>query len=666
MNKVTTRILTAIGAVRELGPRQTFWYAVYQAGLRSGFYQRVTPAASYPDGAEKLRSPFYLPAREELRTVLGAGMKDLILEADEIVSGRVRLFGGPPVRLNLAPPDTSKHWTYYESRPATWGVEDIKFLWEPARFGWAYPLGRAYIVTGDEAYPAAFWQNFEWFLSANPPNQGPNWASAQEAALRLLAFLFAARAFESSIHTTPERLLHMAGAVDAHATRIPPTLSYARAQENNHRISEALGLAAAGWALPHHPEAPKWKKAGWSELNSALLNQISPDGTYAQHSMNYHRLMLHAALQATLFEHAFSGTVLRRLAAATKWLLAQIDPVSGRAPNLGSNDGANILPLAAADFGDFRPTGQAAARAFLGQAAFPPGPWDELGLWLGQAAAGSAVTAGRPAWPPAAESQAVHRMGSPQTWAALRAVQFHSRPAHADQLHVELWWQGENIACDAGTYRYTAAAPWENALAQTCVHNTVEVDGQNQMRRAGKFLWLDWAQATLLPTADQDPRSITAQHNGYRRLGILHRRTLTWDGALHWQVIDSFESANARRPGAALAPSHSYRLHWLLPDWPWQLEGTRLKLARPGGGSLRLAITHDLPGADKPAVETISLVCAGKALAGAAAPAPILGWYAPTYNQKVPALSFSITCRAALPFHMVSDWILDPGSTLPE
>ena len=59
-----------------------------------------------------------------------------------------------------------------------------------------------------------------------------------------------------------------------------------------------------------------------------------------------------------------------------------LDPASGEVPNLGANDGALILPLSSAEFNDFRPTVQAAARAFL-RTGLPPGDWDELSVWLG-------------------------------------------------------------------------------------------------------------------------------------------------------------------------------------------------------------------------------------------------------------------------------------------
>ena len=82
------------------------------------------------------------------------------------------------------------------------------------------------------------------------------------------------------------------------------------------------------------------------------------------------------------------------------------------------------------------------------------------------------------------------------SWALIRAGRYTRRPFQADQLHVDLWWQGINLARDAGTYLYNGPPPWNNGLAGTAVHNTVTVDHHDQMRRAGRFLWVDWAQAS--------------------------------------------------------------------------------------------------------------------------------------------------------------------------
>ena len=108
-----------------------------------------------------------------------------------------------------------------------------------------------------------------------------------------------------------------------------------------------------------------------------------------------------------------------------------------------------------------------------------------------------------------------HRIGAENSWALVRAGRYTRRPFQADQLHVDLWWHGLNLARDAGTYLYNGEPPWNNGLAGTAVHNTVMVDRRDQMRRAGRFLWLDWAQAsgrsfsTLSPLLSQDERGFS-------------------------------------------------------------------------------------------------------------------------------------------------------------
>lgn len=633
------RIPLLLQAAAQLGPLPLAQYAAYQFGLRVGHFRRSMPVSPLdPAHAPACRFPLAPPAESALRAMIGEHLPTLLAEADEICSGRVRLFGEPPVLLQLVPPGPPAHWTAFtRDLPG----EDIKFIWEPARFGWAFTLMRAYHLTKNPGYAQCFWEQFEQFNDTNPPNQGPNWASAQEVALRLIAFLFASRVFADAPCTTPQHSALLSTAIAAHARRIPPTLYYARAQNNNHRLSEALGLYAAGVALTDHPDAPRWRALGWRELQHGLQRQIAPDGTYAQHSLNYHRVMLHLALLgAALGQSAgdsFSPLTRERLAAATRWLLAQVDE-SGSAPNLGSNDGALILPLASAEFSDYRPTAQAAARAFLAADGLPPGTWDEMSLWLGldpQTPLPESVPV---------RSPAVLRLDEPGGWASLRAVHYATRPFQSDALHVEIWHNGENLARDPGTYRYNAPAPWDNALSAAAVHNTLIVDGRDPMRRAGRFLWLDWAQAQVL---EYNEDTLTAGHNGYRRLGVAHRRTLA-RSETGWQVRDEL------LPLAAHSGVHSLQLHWLLPDAPWALDGATLTLQRDWG-----AAQISIEAQSSAAIESVQLIRAGEVIFGPPAGLPIHGWFSPTYNVKLPALSLIITLRGNAPLSVLTDWKLE-------
>ena len=137
-------------------------------------------------------------------------MKELIKEADEISTGKVRLFGADPVPLKLIFDQPLQHWTAYENDPSLYlplfgEIPDVKFLWEPARFSWAFTLGRAYHLTREERYAEAFWKFSDTFMDGNPPNMGSNWVSAQEVALRIMAFCWSLQILADSRHSTPER-----------------------------------------------------------------------------------------------------------------------------------------------------------------------------------------------------------------------------------------------------------------------------------------------------------------------------------------------------------------------------------------------------------------------------------------------------------------------------
>ena len=641
---------------RILGMRPIGWYLVYQAGLRSGHYRRSTPSQR-ESRPLTLRPVWPLPPADLVRAVLGeAGRSDLLAEADEISKGWVRLFGGPPAKLELAPPIPLHHWTAYELRKASLGTEDVKLIWEPGRFGWVYTLGRAYHLTRDERFAETFWKFFEVFDRANPPNLGPNWISAQEVSLRLLALAFASAVFSASPQSTSARQARLAQSIAEHASRIPPTLPYARAQHNNHQVSEALGLYAAGLVLPGHLLASRWREMGWRELNRALQSQIEPDGAYTQHSTNYHRLMLQAALLADALRRqegrAWPSLTLQRLQAASLWLYHHLDPSSGRVPNLGHNDGAHILPLASGGFSDYRPTIQACARAFGHPRLLSPGPWDELSLWLGS----GIDPLLEPSQAPLYSSSPLPRLEHPggRGWASLRAVHFTCRPAHADQLHVEIWHAGENLALDAGTYRYNAPPPWDNALASTAVHNTITVDGIDQMTRAGKFLWVDLAQAKYTAVT---PPLISAEQDGYRRLGLLHRRELH-SATEGWVIQDNLIPVSSKnRP-------HRFTLHWLLPDWPFDLSDQHTLTLHGKTFEFTVRVAVSSPEQNAGENPSFQLIRAGESLFGPPSPTPLFGWVSPTYHLRLPALSLRLSLTAIAPVRFTT-WFLIPDLLNP-
>lgn len=647
-------------ALRQLGFIQVALYALYKVGLKTGHFKRVERReieTSHPLSTHL----FSLPNRDQLAQTLGEdAQRTLITEADEIVAGKFRMFGGEPVELELRFKQPLHHWTDYETHtvpipnfhspipnlpPST---SDIKLTWEPARFGWAYILGRAYHLTQNEIYAETFWSYCEKFNAANPPNIGPHWLNGQEVAVRLMALVWASQVFgtppvsgrEMATSSSAERRARLAESIAAHAARIPSTLLYARAQNNNHLVTEAAGLYTAGLALPDHPRASRWRVLGWRWLNWAFQHQISSQGEYIQHSTNYQRVMLQTALWADAIKDMdWPRLTFQSLGRATHWLFSMLDPASGRTPNLGANDGALILPLSATPFNDFRPTAQAAVRAFL-RFQMPGGVWDEMSMWLGLGEQDDVYEPNL--------YLADHPRGR-DSWACLRASPFPSRLGHMDQLHLDLWWRGLNVAQDAGTYLYNAEPPWDNPLVSSRVHNTVMVDGRDQMTRGGRFMTLDWfpAYSKSVVAADESVLGcVKAWHTGYR--GVRHERTVTVYADERWVVEDELISKK----------QHTYRLHWLLPDWKWEVEnreqGVEISFKSPQGKiTLILQTEPQLPNLHS----LLSIVRAGEVVYGTRDVQPFEGWVSPTYAEKTPALSLAFEVQSESSIKLTTEFM---------
>ncbi|MFO0260782.1 MAG: heparinase II/III family protein, partial [Planctomycetota bacterium] len=185
--------------------------------------------------------------------------------------------------------------------------------------------------------------------------------------------------------------------------RIAANINYAISQENNHALSEAAGLWTVGVLFPELKEAKTWRNQGRRVLEHEVRRQIYEDGSFVQHSFSYHRVMLDDLCWVVELGRqngeTFSATFSDRFRAATVWLSQFVDPANGRVPNYGSNDGANILPLACADYLDYRPTLEACERITNARPTLARGPWSEKSLWLlGEAKDLGGTAPQAPAW----------------------------------------------------------------------------------------------------------------------------------------------------------------------------------------------------------------------------------------------------------------------------
>jgi asparagine synthase (glutamine-hydrolysing) len=436
--------------------------------------------------------------------------------------------------------------------------------------------------------------------------------------------------------------------VAAYAWRTAQTVGYARSQRSNHLISEAVGLWTAGTLYPELKGAQAWQQLGAELLCEAVLDQISAEGVSHQHSFNYQRMILQLLLW-TLRLSEIHGVPLHeeiraRARSGYDFMRQWVDPSSGLVPNYGSDDGSLIFPLANASYRDFRPLLQLGA-ACLGRDALKSGTWDEAALWFGlnpdrrkETDSISSVIA----------NTGYFRLGDENSWALIRAGKYVRRPFQADQLHVDLWWKGINLAHDPGTYLYNGAAPWNNGFARTVVHNTVTVDHEDQMRRAGRFLWVDWAQAsgrTYSSRGQLRPDRFEGEHDGYKRLGVTHRRTVPWLADFGWVIVDDVDGAG----------QHHVQLHWLAADLPFEVIDSPFQVAFKSGESrIGWNIFSSAPGLRR-------VIRTGEQMEPFAAEPKdanpdtlLLGWRSPTYGELQPAVSMVYEAHSQLPVRFVT------------
>lgn len=603
-------IKTRIRTVKQKGWRFCLFRAWYAVQGKVGILKKKCPAISWQElSFEKIilypekisfseifrNSTSFFFSSSSLPVFPGPASHILLDSAERILHNEFPFFfhtfqslgAGPDWFLNPftgARGTHSKHWSdiaHFDPQ-----VGDIKFIWEVSRFSWVYILARAYAATKDERYAEKFWSLFEKWLNANPPNMGHNYVCGQECAIRVFAICFGGFAFANSPHTSQERIEKMLRALYVHADRIFRNISFAISTKTNHSITEAAGIFTAGLVFDFFRDAPQWRQRGKSILIKEGLKQIYEDGSYIQHSFNYHRLMLQDYLWvfrlAEIHEDPFPDNLTKRVKKAFEFLYQVQDSVSGRVPNYGANDGALILPLNDCDYLDFRPVLQACSVFFDKTKRYASGPWDEDLLWLlgDQGLRAEVKTAQR--INVHADAGGYYTLHGRDSWVMMRCHSFTDRPGHSDMLHLDLWYKGCNILRDSGSYMYNCPEKWQRLFMGVVSHNTVSIDGQDQMVKGNLWNWFEWTKSCFLGMKQQgEIVSLSGEHYGYKRLekDIVHRRTV--------YCMDSFWIVHDRVFGSG---RHEIQLTWQLgADQVMPLSATAWKF-RQGDHTFSLRI----------------------------------------------------------------------------
>lgn len=489
------------------------------------------------------------------------------------------------------------HWSKTEDFSEKLG--DIKCVWEASRFDWLPQRAwdKKKLVTRNERLEefrqpsvVSLQQNdshstncqlttddcqlletwvADW-VEHNPLNRGPNWRCGQEVSIRAMNMLLTGKIL-GILDDPPKAFVRF---LAEHASRIPPTIDYAVGQDTNHATSEAVALFLIGHYVErvgdsqYQEYGTRWRDLGRYCLEERVRHLIESDGTFAQYSVNYHRLMLSTLALAEVFRHewqlpAFSEVFYQRAAAATKWLDAFVDPVSGDAPNLGPNDGAYLFNIDQRPYRDFRPMLRFSEQVFRGVPSDGTSALADLFPFRDGpriAATASSRSQSRDFFP---DGGFVRLAPSDDCWGIVRFANFKKRPKESDVLHLDLWRNGVNILRDGGSYCYAdqVAATYFSGISS---HNTAGF-GRDQMRRAGRFLFSDWIRMEEV-TPPRRSHSGISWWGSYRDYeGAYHARCVTANDA-SWTIEDTLDGVGRNAV-----------LRWRLAPANWHMTSNLLR-----------------------------------------------------------------------------------------
>ena len=611
--------------------------AALKLGWRVRYYRSLSSARPLRPLAPE---PFALPDIDALALGVSAQARRAVLEeASQIMRGDVVVLNHrswllgehPDWFTDLRTGRRAPNQTYcfdipYRDADA---VGEIKYVWEPSRHHHLTILAAAYYLSGDEAYAERVAGHLQSWWDVNPFLRGVHWTSAIEIGIRLISWVWLRRLLDSwqpapaVFENNPCFLQQLYD----HQRYLAALRSHG-SSANNHLFAELTGLFASASAFPLFEQSERWRRWAGGLIEREVVAQTYPDGLNRELATAYHglfmELLLAAAVEDDWSDPAFGEMVWERLASMADAIASMVD-ASGRPPAQGDDDGGVALLVDGRPFDRWRSL-LATCRRVVGHCDWwPDDQGGDLRAALLATKAGKHIRLKRPSRPIrhfAGGGMVLLRdlcRDANEIWcrADHGPLGFLSTAAHghADALSIELRHGGVDVLCDPGTYCYHGHDDWRAYFRSTVAHNTLELDGADQCRASGLFLWLDQPGSTLEHVRGLDEGDVAewiAVHDGYLRLAApaLHRRRVRLDRRA--RTLDVYDDIISRADHQARLAFH------LAPHVQCRLEGTNARLSWAVAGRVCHAVLS-LPSALKWSLHRGEY-------------APIMGWYSPAFG----------------------------------
>ncbi|MBG6066715.1 heparinase II/III domain-containing protein [Micromonospora ureilytica] len=492
--------------------------AAYEASKRTGFHAvlfRAETRRHHPAAPVALTN--LLPLGDEAR-------QRCLDDAGRVLHDGLRVFGGRVTTGVSTPwctdPLTGRQWPAGEP---WWRIDirsearlsDVKHIWEAARHRDLVVLSRAARLDTDGPWQDGLNDLLRSWCDECPPEQGVNWYSSLELALRAIAW-------NQILTLVGERLPHdVASAMDrlllASARHLMVELPYTvSSMRNNHMLGDALGLILLSRMYPTAPRARWWARTGERMFATQQRRHFGPDGRMIEDSVSYHRFVLEMLTVRMLLGGAPSS--VRRDLRAASLHLARLGVFDGDVPQYGDWDEGRVL----ASSGDPLDVSGSTALGLALCGERLPARWyaefDEL-AWYAPA---PDTTVDEVTWSLPARSSATTSGGIAVVdrgpWRVWFKVDGGASHGHADLTSVWITHNGRWLIADPGTGTYNGPLEVRNGLRTSAAHPVRRPDGQDQLVPHRAFRWLHAGRGHLGPPLDLPDRTILfGWHDAYER-----------------------------------------------------------------------------------------------------------------------------------------------------
>lgn len=480
-----------------------------------------------------------------------------ISRLSEISSGHLAFLGYPlldfgspinwrrdPVSGTEAPMSYGKHIDYRDIHC----VGNIKIVWELGRHQHLVPLAIAYARTGNRAYRDSILEQIDGWIERNPYGVGIHWSSALEVSLRLVSWavihsILTIRDGVEGLFAASSKRNALGSSIFEQTWFIRNFLSqYSSA--NNHLIGELTGIIVTTTVFDLGRFGREWNEFARCQTELEAERQVFPDGVSKEQSFYYQLWVIEYLLLCWLaaqrdrrpLSDGFRDRIVRMAQFLNNVSRSGVSP-----PQVGdADDGVVVRFEASLPESPYAGTLAAVANVFPGtEFEVGRGTIPEKAIWYGLINQGKFSINSSELHRAEARLPRVYSHGG---YALLgtreRLILFDAGSlgylsiaahGHADALSFCFSVNGKWWLVDPGTYAYHGDAMWRGYFRGTSAHNTVSVDGLDQSQSGGAFLWIRHAKGKLfrVQTDDNGGQCASGSHDGYKGIGIEHRRKLT-------------------------------------------------------------------------------------------------------------------------------------------